>query len=112
MLYGVRARVHAEQGDARETDRFVGMAEAEFGRAAPQDDPSWITWFDEAELYGDTGHAYYTLALAQRQWASEAARRLTLAIDQHGPNQARSKALALIKLSKVRMGEPLRSWQI
>ncbi len=47
------------------TDEGVEAAsvKSQFGRTTPQHDPSWITWFDEAELYGDTRHAYYTLAL-------------------------------------------------
>jgi len=103
MLHGVRARAYAGQGNVQETDRFVGEAEIEFGRADPANDPSWISWFDRAELHGETGHAYYALALNKKQRAKEAVQRLTLAADQHGPDQARSKALALTKLSKVRM---------
>jgi tetratricopeptide (TPR) repeat protein len=103
MLHGIRARTLAAQGDVQATDRFVGLAEAEFSHSKPANDPSWITWFDKAELCGDTGHAYCALALNKKQRVDEAARRLSLAADQHGPDQARSKALALTKLSKVRM---------
>jgi hypothetical protein len=103
MLHGVRARVVAAQGDVQTTDRFVGLAEESFTESEPGNDPSWITWFDQAELYGETGHAYYALALNNQQRSEEAARRLVLATQAHGPDQARSKALALAKLSKVRM---------
>jgi transcriptional regulator with XRE-family HTH domain len=103
MLHGVRARVHAGQGNVEATDRYVGMAEEEFARSASADDPSWITWFDHAELHGEAGHAYYALALNRKQRAAQAAQRLTLAIQNHGPDQVRSKALVLTKLSKVRM---------
>jgi hypothetical protein len=103
MLNGVRARAYAARGDQRETDRFVGLAEDDFSRSQPGADPSWIAWFDEAELNGETGHAYFALAVDQGNRADEAAGRLTSAAEQHGPDQARSKALALTKLSKVRM---------
>ena len=103
MLHAVRARVHAGRGDVAATDRFAGLAEEEFGHSKPVDDPSWITWFDRAELDGEIGHAYYALALGRKQRATQAADRLSRAVARHGPDQARSKALALTKLSKVRM---------
>jgi tetratricopeptide (TPR) repeat protein len=103
MLFGVRARVYAGLGDVQTTDRYVDMAEEQFSRSVPHNDPSWIRWFDRAELHGEAGHAYYSLALNERQRTAEAAQRLTQAIQSHGPDQARSKALALTKLSKVRL---------
>jgi len=88
MLHSVRARAYAAQGNVQAADRFVGLAEEAFGRGKPTNDPSWITWFDQAELHGEAGHAYYALAMNKKQRVDEAAQRLTLAAEQHGPDQA------------------------
>jgi hypothetical protein len=101
MLYAVQAGAHA--GAARATDVRDAIARAEdtFSDASTANDPSWISWFDRAELDGETGNALSSLAIKHESFRGEAADRLMRSANGHGPTDQRSRALALIRLARI-----------
>jgi hypothetical protein len=101
MLHAVHARAAAGLGDVAQTQTYVGMAEDAFSDATPSNDPAWISWFDTAELDGETGAALSLLALKHEELRDETAARLSRSADSHGPTDQRSKALALIRLATI-----------
>ncbi|MEV7465343.1 XRE family transcriptional regulator [Streptomyces kronopolitis] len=107
MLHAARARAFAKMGDVQQTLRAIGLADECFEHAAPQDDPLWMRYYDEAQHQGDTGHALYDLA--QSGFAPErAACRLKYAVDHHTEAYVRSRAISRTKLASLTMltGDP------
>ena len=101
MLHAVQARAHAGIGDLDQTMRYVAMAEDTFANADRAFDPSWISWFDQAELAGETGAALTTLAISHDGVRDEAVLRLARSASEHGATGQRSKALALVRLATM-----------
>lgn len=101
MLHAVHAHARAGLGDLDQTRQYVTMAEDTFATADPANDPSWISWFDQAELAGETGAALTTLAITHDAVRDEAALRLTQSANAHSATGQRSKALALVRLATV-----------
>ncbi|KRV50993.1 NsdA [Wenjunlia vitaminophila] len=62
MLYALEARAHANAGEVNRCRRAVGMAEDVFTEAGSSEDPDWIQFFTEGELYGEIAHSYRDLA--------------------------------------------------
>ncbi len=63
MLYALEARAYATLGQPPKCHRAVRMAEdafAEIGRG--DQDPDWIGFFSEAELFAENAHSYRDLA--------------------------------------------------
>jgi hypothetical protein len=110
MLYVVTARAHARKTNIDEVRQLIGMAENEFARRTPEDDPAWIWYYDEAELHGGIGHALYDLAL-KGTLVDHACRRLEAAATMHGPAMARSRTFDWAKLATLRMlhGDPVEA---
>ena len=77
------------------------MAEDTFANADPSNDPAWISWFDRAELSGETGAALTTLAISHDGVREEAVLRLAQSASGHSATGQRSKALALVRLATV-----------
>lgn len=101
MLHAQSATTAAHSGDVPATRRYFRMAEDAFADAEPAEDPDWISWFDTAELNGETGNALALLAIDHEQVRDEAAGRLTEAASSHGPTEQRSTALALTRLAGI-----------
>ncbi len=55
LLHAVEARGHALLGDASATRAAITAAERLFGRSRPDDEPSWLRFYTEAELSADAG---------------------------------------------------------
>lgn len=64
-FYAMEARALARLGDNRGCDHALTNAVAEFERRSPQDDPAWISYFDEAELAAEIGHCFQNLGRAR-----------------------------------------------
>lgn len=100
MLHTLKARAYGRIGKAAPIPREVGLAEETFARASADDyhrEP-WLTHYDEAELFGDTGTAWHMLAwhhtdAAGKRGVAEAADRLAQAAHGYGDAFSRSRAL-------------------
>ncbi|MGP4091146.1 transcriptional repressor NsdA [Streptomyces sp. KR55] len=118
MLYAMEARAYANMGQPGKCKRAVRMAEDTFTEADDWDeaDPDWISFFSEAELYGENSHSFRDLAyVAGRSptYASLAEPLMRRAVElfaQDGEHQ-RSYALNLIGMATVHLlqREPERS---
>ncbi|MEV0380519.1 hypothetical protein [Nonomuraea sp. NPDC050643] len=61
LFSAMEARALASQGDEAACSRALGEAERWFERRAPEDDPVWLRYFDEAELAAEFAHCYRDL---------------------------------------------------
>ncbi|WP_327109985.1 hypothetical protein OHB12_19290 [Nocardia sp. NBC_01730] len=102
MLFTARARGHAKLGRIQETLTAVGHADENFANAEPQNDPSWMAYYDAPQHAGDTGHALFDLAI-RGKFAGEARSRLAAAVAGHGDEAARSRTMSTIKLASLVM---------
>jgi len=110
MLYAMEARAYANMGQPGRCKRAVRMAEDTFAEADEWDepDPDWITFFSEAELYGENSHSFRDLAyVAGRSptYASLAEPLMQRAVElfaRDGEHQ-RSYALNLIGMATVHL---------
>jgi transcriptional regulator with XRE-family HTH domain len=102
MLSTVQARALAKLERPQECQAAVRTAEDHFADAAPDDDPGWITYFNEAHLYGDTGHAMLDVALTGH-YVADTRDRLQRAVSSYTHEQARSRAFALGKLAVLEL---------
>jgi transcriptional regulator with XRE-family HTH domain len=107
MLSTVQARALAKLHRAQECQAAVRAAEDHFTARHAADDPDWITYFNEAHLYGDTGHAMLDVALHD-QYISDTRERLYRAVTSYTADQARSRAFAVGKLAILELakGDP------
>ncbi|MEV0649913.1 hypothetical protein AB0I28_32120 [Phytomonospora sp. NPDC050363] len=104
----VSARAHGRAGASQECLRHIGLAEE---LCAGQDlaaEPDWMSYYDIAQLTGDTGHALFDLARASEPGSSVAAAaarnsaaRLARAAELHGPEASRSRAFDQTKLATL-----------
>ena len=79
-FHAMEARALARLGDVKGCDRALAEAVREFERRRPEDDPSWIRYFDESELSAEFGHCMRDLGRATD--AAQYASRSLLAVDQ------------------------------
>ena len=101
-----RARALAGLGDVHAVDELTRRAEDEFGSstcdsAATLQDNS----FSIDELASDIGHAFSSLAVEHGIRSAEAERRLTESINSYGTGDARSRALAGLRLVNVHLAQ-------
>jgi hypothetical protein len=112
MLATRRARAHAGLGAETECRRaldearsFLDTVQADDGGAgeAAEDGPSWLYWFDEAELVAQSGTALLRLGRAE-----EAAPLLERALAAQDPSYVRDRALysARAACARMRAGDP------
>jgi hypothetical protein len=109
MLHTARARAFGKMGNIQEALAAVGAADEAFAQRRPEEDPAWMTYYDEAQHNGDTAHALWDLAVGEAGHDPEpAARRFQAAVRGHGPEFPRSKALSCTKLASLIMlrGDP------
>ncbi|MEU5762177.1 helix-turn-helix transcriptional regulator [Nocardia sp. NPDC047648] len=102
MLFTARARGHAKRGRIQDTLTAVGHADENFANSEPQNDPSWMAYYDSAQHAGDTGHALFDLAV-HGKFAGEARSRLAAAVAGHGDEAIRSRTMSTIKLASLVM---------
>ncbi|MDT5034492.1 MAG: hypothetical protein QOC94_4663 [Actinoplanes sp.] len=99
MLRVIEARAYGALGQVTEAKSAVDAAECLFAQRQPEDDPPWLWFYDDAQLFGDTGHALYPLALAGAD--VDAIRRLRLAVSLHNSADNRGRVFSLIKLATL-----------
>jgi len=107
LLHALKARGYGRMGDLRGMEREIGLAEQEYARIVPDDrerEP-WMSYFDEAELYGATGTAWRMLAWHYPEKGVRAVReagsRLSLAAERYGAEFARSRTLCHLMATGV-----------
>jgi transcriptional regulator with XRE-family HTH domain len=108
MLHNARARALAKMGRAQETLAAIGISDEVFTRARPNEDVSWMSYYDNAQHHGDTAHALYDLAVNDHHDPRHAAARFQVAIEEHGDGYVRSRAISGTKLASLTMltGDP------
>ncbi|MFD0477975.1 hypothetical protein ACFQ0B_64810 [Nonomuraea thailandensis] len=120
MLRSAQARAFAKLGRVAETWQAVQEADKEFNRIHPGEEKPWMRYYDAAQHQGDTGHAVFDLAIADRsvskvidgkviseavnaQYVAEASARLSGAVAGHTAAYVRSRAISGIKLASLTM---------
>ncbi|MFC5055391.1 XRE family transcriptional regulator [Saccharothrix xinjiangensis] len=110
MLSSLRARLLAQLRRVSEAVAEVDRADAHFAARRPEDDPPWLTYYDDAEHQGTTGRALIPVAIAERD-PGHAAERLATAVRLHGSDYPRSRAFSRIRLASLTMsvGDPVEA---
>lgn len=98
MLSTVHARTLAKVNRGEECYGSVLIAEDHFSDQDSGEDPPWITYFNVADLAGDTGHALLDVALTGKR-IDDARNRLRQSVDSYSATQARARAFSLGKLA-------------
>jgi transcriptional regulator with XRE-family HTH domain len=108
MLHNSRARALAKMKKTQDTLSAIGRSDDIFSQARPNEDLPWMAYYDNAQHYGDTGHALYDLALLTDHPPRVAAERFQTAIEGHTQAYVRSRAISATKLSSLTMatGDP------
>ncbi|MER7049532.1 helix-turn-helix domain-containing protein [Streptomyces jumonjinensis] len=108
MLHNARARAWAKMEKRQEALAAIGRSDDAFSRARPGEDVVWMSFYDHAQHYGDTGHALFDIALLPGQSPREAAERLRTAVNGHTNAYVRSRAFSGTKLATLMMstGDP------
>lgn len=104
MLHTREAWALAATGRTAAFRRATQQAEADLAAGqGPDEEPHWISYFDESELAGVTGGRLLDLARQDpRAHADEAAEHIRSAIARRPPHAARSHALDHIGLAETR----------
>lgn len=106
MLLTRQAWAHARMGDVTAFRRTTSRAEDALASAMPgDDDPYWISYFDQAELAGVTGGRLLELAHRQPVLAGESAEYIDRAIAMRQDVRLRSQALDRIGVAEARLIE-------
>ncbi|WP_410646367.1 hypothetical protein [Amycolatopsis sp. cmx-4-54] len=110
MLWAVRARLLALVGRGEESAADVARADECFAARAPEEDPPWLCYYDEAEHLGSTGKALLVQAV-RTQRPEIAAGRLEAAVRLHGDAYPRSRTFSRIRLASLLMatGHPVEA---
>ncbi|WNI19819.1 hypothetical protein RLT57_23930 [Streptomyces sp. ITFR-21] len=98
MLHALEARAYANMGQVNKCHRAVRLAEDTFADARPGEDPSWISFFTEAELHAENAHSYRDLAyVAGRSptYATLAHPEMTKAVEGFRDDRVHQRAYAL-----------------
>jgi tetratricopeptide (TPR) repeat protein len=103
LFYAMEARAHAGNGDEGACARTLLEAEKWFAQRNVADDPSWIGYFDAAELASEGAHCYRDL-----QKPSQAMEFVGQAVGLCDPLYVRTLAFDRLvqAASYVHMGEP------
>jgi hypothetical protein len=98
MLDGLEASSLADLGDHDAAARRLASATDAFERIDPTNEPAWMNFYDHGELLAQYGRVYRDMARHDRQYAPQAVRWTTRAIDDLGPQKLRSTVLNEIGL--------------
>ena len=79
-FHAMEARALAKLGDAHACDLALAAAVRSFERRNPEDEPTWIQYFDDAELSAELGHCFRDLGRATD--ASQHASQCLAVIDE------------------------------
>lgn len=109
MFLAMEARAMAGAGDQRLASTALKEAEAFFARSEQVSEPSWISYFDAAELAGEAAHCFRDLKIPIRTHEF-----VSHAVELTDPAYART--LAFVRLvqaaAHVQQGEPERAAEI
>ncbi|MGW2701557.1 hypothetical protein [Streptomyces sp. NPDC001340] len=101
MLHTREAWAYAAMGRAAAFQRATSEAAEALAEAGADDEPYWITYFDDAELSGVTGGRLLDMARKEpQQHAERAAHSIRRALARRGPEAGRSHALDTIGLAE------------
>lgn len=103
MLHTARARAFAKIQDKQATLAAIGAADEAFSRTERVPVPAWMTYYDQAQHHGDTGHALWDLAVEGIQAPRSAEQRLAEAVHGHSDAYRRSRAISGIKLASLQL---------
>jgi transcriptional regulator with XRE-family HTH domain len=100
MLALREARAYAALGELTACEQLLASADASFGRAGNDDsDPSWVSYFDEAEFHAQVGSCYLDLVQPRKaDWHFE--RALSLFPE----TKVRDRATYLIRQASAQAG--------
>jgi len=107
MLSTIRARLLAAGGRDTEAWAEVARADGYFADRNVENEPPWISYYDDAEHYGSTGRALIPCALKQRD-PKYVAPRLEKAIRLHDEQHPRSRTFSRTRLASLimKVGDP------
>lgn len=97
-LYAAEARGYARLGDAQACSLAAGRAVDALERADRDDDPDWITHFDQAYLADELAHCYVDL-----QQPKPAARKAEEALTGLPEHRVRRRAIGLLLLATAQI---------
>ncbi|HEY4019498.1 MAG TPA: helix-turn-helix domain-containing protein [Pseudonocardiaceae bacterium] len=93
VLCANQAWAYAALGDERQALKLVGRTKDEFSRADKTNPDSWVSFFNEADLYGMIGTVHSVLAVeVDRKHTKYAIPALTRAGAGYGEEMSRSKS--------------------
>ncbi|MFE6052539.1 helix-turn-helix domain-containing protein [Kitasatospora sp. NPDC056446] len=98
MLHNAAARGHAKLGNRQAALTAIGRSDEAYARLQATEESGWMTYYDEAQHHGDSGHAVYDLALAGNT-VDDALDRLRTAVDGHSQPFTRSRTFSRTKLA-------------
>jgi tetratricopeptide (TPR) repeat protein len=98
LLCAIEARGHALLGDSRETRMTVHKAEKAFERSVPENEPSWLAFYTEAELLADLGRC-----LRDTGESTNAERLINHALESYEPWRARSRCFVQTDLATTHL---------
>ncbi|MET8540242.1 helix-turn-helix transcriptional regulator [Kitasatospora sp. NPDC004799] len=107
MLNNAAARGHARLGNRQAALAAVGRSDEAYAQVRAAQESPWMSYYDDAQHHGDTGHAVYDLALAGHA-VDDALDRLRKAVDGHSQPFARSRTFSRTKLTGLLLvvGDP------
>jgi hypothetical protein len=101
----MEAHGHAARNDARACGAVLATAEQTFDRAAREDDPTWLSYFDEAYLAARMAQCFRDLGEA-----GHAARYARRSLDMDGRYvRGRAFNLSLLATAYAAQGEPVQA---
>lgn len=98
LLCAVEARGHALSGDANATRRAVLEAERHYERARPDEEPTWLGFYTEAELAADLGRC-----LRDAGEPVQGTRLIKQALDSYEPWRVRSRCFVQTDLATAHL---------
>jgi hypothetical protein len=113
MISAIRARLLALMGRHSDALAEADRADAHFSGREPDSDPTWLTYYDDAEHHGSVGRALIPVA-RQTGRPELASARLEAAISLHSADYARSRTFSRTRLASLLMtaGDPLEATAI
>jgi transcriptional regulator with XRE-family HTH domain len=101
MLHANLAWAHAVGGDAGQALACIGRARDEYGRAEREESPSWLRFFDSAELQGVCGATLASLPDQTPELRADAIDRLSLSVAMRELTLVRSRIFDMTFLARL-----------
>lgn len=98
LLHAVEARGHALSGDTHATRTAVLEAERQYDRARPAEEPTWLSFYTEAELSADLGRC-----LRDAGEPEHGTRMIKQALDTYEPWRVRSRCFVQTDLATAHL---------